>query len=267
MKLGVGYIVYTGAEFLKPSLLNIRPFADHIVVILGGTSHSGHKLPPYLRDLVRGLCGEGLIDELVEYDVKTTTVPKEMQGRCREKREVARMYCEGAGCSHFLIKDCDEFHIPDQLGAVLGSRWIEKYDVTISHLVEYWGSPLIRARDIGELCVPFVQRVDLELASNNYGYRVDRGRTCIGFNRKKLIPKNELLMHHFTACRVSVTELERKFLGHAHLNRVYKRPEAYARDVKKLMIQNPTIKVPDIFGIQEYWNTEYRDFIGGYEEG
>jgi len=74
MKLGVGYIAFTGAEFLKPSLQNIRPFADHIVVVYSNISHTGDSAPKYLEPLVKGLEEEGLIDELICLDMTPTFV-------------------------------------------------------------------------------------------------------------------------------------------------------------------------------------------------
>ncbi len=267
MKLGVGYIAFTGLEFLKPSLLNIRPYAHHIVVITSAVSHSGHPLPEYALPLINQLMDEGLIDAHLQVDVGTTSVPVEMQDRCRQKREMAREHCQIMGCSHFLIRDCDEFHEPEQLKNIIESGDLERNDITTSSLYEYWGTPILRAKEIGKLRVPFIQKVYFPLKNTmTYGERVDRGRTCVGWASKKQFIPEELIMHHFTACRYNPKELRRKWQGHGHLNRVYKDPDRYVSSVAKLVKDNATVMADDTFGIMDYWQEEWPALMTEWEQ-
>ena len=264
MRLGVGYIVFTGGEFLKPSLQNVRPFAKHIVVVVGDRSHAGHKMPKYLKPLLDQLKKEGLIDELIHHKTEPTNAAACMQHKCRDKREIARQQCMVAGCDHYLIRDCDEFHDSKQFQTILDSGWTEQYDVLISQLYEYWGRPSLRAKGISPLYVPFIQKIHFPLKGKVYPVRVDRGRTAIGWKTHKVLLPEELAMHHFTACRYNKRELLRKWQGHGHLNRNWSSGNAYVESVARLIEENEVVETgtQDQFGIVEYWYGEFREFLG-----
>ena len=262
MKLGVGYIVFTGAEFLKPSLQNIRPFAHHIVVVFENKSHAGHKVPRYLKPLLDQLVEEKLIDQLVEVDKEPTMAAAIMQGKCREKRELARKLCEEQGCSHYLIRDCDEFHDSLQFQTILSSGLCDIHDLLITQIYEYWKSPLIRAKELSALHVPFIQKIQFPLrACNKFGKRIDKGRTPIGWKDFSVLDPNEIVLHHMTACRFNKRELHRKWQGHGHLNRNFKSGNGYIESVNKLLEENETIQVDDKFGIIKYWKEEFKQLV------
>jgi hypothetical protein len=258
MKIGVGYIAFTGGEFLKPSIENIRPFVDHIVVVYAQRSHAGDPAPPYLLPLLEELVGAKLVDEIVHMETEPVDRPACMQDLCRAKREEARRVCYEAGCTHYLIRDCDEFHDRSDLDNAIGYLEENPSDVTITSLFEYWWHPSIRAEQPSGLYVPFIQRADLPLKGFKYPERVDRGRTVSTATTFDVLPVGMIAMHHFTACRFDIFELQRKYQGHGHLNRVHMNADAYILSVKRLIANNPTIKIKDDpFGILKYWREEW----------
>lgn len=256
MKLGVTYSIFSGLELLKPSLLNVRPFADHIVGVYSNISHTGQEAPKYLKPLLKELFDNGLIDELIEVNSPILTDPIQMQGHFRLKRETGRMLCKNAGCTHHMIKDCDEFFHPAQFAAA--KQLSAEYDSTVAPIAEYCKKPTLRIKTKSALHVPVIQKIDLPLHRCNpfLPISVDVGRTVKGVQRFKIFTEAELVMHHMTLVRINREEEQRKFYGHGHLNRT--------TTVEKYMARMDSIaldeleEVPDMFQINSYWK-EFRE--------
>ena len=257
MKLGVGYIALTGMEFLEPSLRNIRPFADYIVLVWSHTSHAGDEAPEYMEDLLNDLVQKKLIDKLHLHDAPPVDHCACMQDLCRTKREVARKLCMEQGCSHFLVRDCDEFTDPIQFKQQLDDKAFN-LNVSVCPLYEYWGSPLIRSKALSGLWVPSIQKIEFPIQKTMaFPKKVDKGRCASGWKTCMLFGEEELVMHHFTACRYDERELDRKYHGHGHLNRNWKDAKGYKAFINGLVEQEETIRVPDIFGIMDYWKKTF----------
>jgi hypothetical protein len=258
MKLGCSYGVFSGLELLKPSLLNIRPFAEHIVVVWSPVSSSGDPGPAYAKPLLDSLVREGLVDELFEFVPKRTIRPIEMQDNCRIKREIGRIRCQLVGCSHHLVRDCDEFHNPILFRGRMEA--FERNDVTLTPIVEYVQKPMIRIKGISKLYVPCVHRIGCQLKRHNpFGVTVDMGRTVCPVKSFRIFAENELVLHHYTSVRINEAELQRKYQGHGHLNRVGTLNDF----VNKVYGYGPDEleEVPDTFGIQDYWKGEFQQWL------
>ena len=80
MKLGMGFIIFSGAEFLKPILHSCRQFAHLTVGVYSLMSNTGEVAPGYLLPLLEGLKKEGLLDVIIEYKVIATRIPEKMRG-------------------------------------------------------------------------------------------------------------------------------------------------------------------------------------------
>ena len=258
MKLGVSYGVFSGLELLKPSLQNIRPFAYHIVVVWSPISSTGERAVPYMGALLNSLVAEGLIDELVRFIPAITSRPIEMQDNCRIKREIGRIRCEMAGCTHHLVRDCDEFHDPDQFRFQM--EQFDNVDVTLTPIVEYVQRPTIRLSGVSKLYVPCVHRIGSHLQrSAIYGVTVDMGRTVVPVKKFRICQPEELVLHHYTSVRIDDRELRRKYQGHGCLQRTGTEQDfirkVYAYEPEQLE------EAPDLFGIQAYWNGEFQQWM------
>jgi len=259
MRIGCSFGVFSGLELLKPSLLNIRPFAEHIVVVWSPVSSTGELAPSYMKPLLASLLGECLIDEIIEFVPKETNRPIEMQDYCRMKREIGRIRCQLAGCTHHLVRDCDEFHNPVQFQECLET--FEQMDVCLTPIVEYVQKPTMRIKEISGLYVPCVHRIDSQLRRYNpFNCKVDMGRTVYPAEHFHIFAPNELVLHHYTSVRINKEELRRKYQGHGHLNRVGTVDnfvsKVYSYDLDELE------EVPDAFGIQDYWKGEFQQWLG-----
>lgn len=258
MRLGCSYGAFSGLELLKPSLVNIRPFADHIVVVWSPHSSTGDLAPKYMMPLLLDLKQGGLIDELVEFRPAIASRPIEMQDNCRMKREIGRVRCQLAGCTHHLVRDCDEFYDPHQFQNVLPV--FEQVDLGLCPIVEYVQKPTTRIKGISNLWVPSVHRIESSLRRYAvFGCTVDLGRTVYPVKEFRKFTPDELALHHYTFVRVNDVELRRKYQGHGHLNRVGTEQDF----LHKVYGYGPDEleTVPDVFGIQEYWEGEFRQWL------
>lgn len=258
MKLGVGFIIFSGAEFLEPVLNNVRRFAHHVVGVYSLTSNVGTPAPAYLEPLLKDLQRHGLFDEIVHVPVPRTAVLENMRGNNRWKRMVGQSHCVAAGCTHYMTRDCDEFYDLAQFEATLGEH--EKYDATVAPIIEYFHVPTRRAKELSKLYVPCVHHIDLKYAPHNpYGVLVDGERTSRPVKTFKVFKPEELLMHHMTVVRYDRTELLRKYDGHPHFIR-----QGALKQYLQWVDAFPDEQletVHDAFGVQQYWDTKFKDIV------
>lgn len=257
MKLGVAFSVFSGLEFLKPALQNVREFAAHVVLVYSTQSNEGHPAPAYMLPLLRALVQEGLADELVEHRLPfLSNNPLKMQEMQRGKRRLGRVACAKAGCTHYMTRDCDEFYDPMQFAKAIEVS--ERYELTICGLYDYVGSPTLRAKGVSPLHLPFIHAAHCNMLPKDYGVLMDHERTCDAASFY-IFPREELCMHHMTAVRYDAEELRRKFYGHSHFMRLG--TEAVAEYLKMINTASSSPdyeRVPDVFGIQSYWDSEFR---------
>ena len=257
MILGATYTVFSGLELLKPSIQNIRPFADHIVVVWSPVASTGEKAVDFIKPLLDDLVDSALVDELIEFNPKITQIPLKMQDNCRMKREVGRIACMGAGCTHHLIRDCDEFFEPDQFEDML--EIFPTVDCTISKIREYIHKPTKRLKNLSELHVPVVQRIEKKLHRfNPFKITIDMGRTVTDVNSFRILTPDELVMHHYTFVRYSEEEMERKYQGHGHCHRIGTL-EGFIEWTNRFK-EDEFEFVEDQFGILDYWNGEFQQW-------
>lgn len=258
MILGVTYTVFSGLELLRPSIQNIRPFADYIVVVWSPISSTGEKAVKYIKPLLDDLVASELVDELIEFYPKITTVPIKMQDNCRMKREVGRVACLGAGCTHHLIRDCDEFFDIDQFESMLDI--FPTVDCTLSMIREYIHHPTKRLKNLSGLYVPIIQNIKGKLHRHNiFKVIVDMGRTVSNINSFRILTPDEFVMHHYTFVRYDETEMKRKYQGHGHCHRIGSL-DAFIKWTNRFK-EDDFEFVKDQFGILDYWNGEFQQWI------
>jgi hypothetical protein len=255
MKLGVSFSVFSGAEFLKPAILNVKPFADKIYIVFSKHSNQGDAAPSYLVPLLHQLLEEQLVDDIIEHDIRPTNVPMEIQVIQREKRKIGQAICLQAGCNYYMSRDCDEFYIPEQFKTVLNRMGRTK--LLISGIYDYVGSPLFRAKGISPLHVPVLQEIHCKMETAYYEVMLDHERTCTTIHYK-ILSCEELMMHHFTAVRYNQKEMERKYQGHSHFIRTGQMVSEANADRYDT--------VGDIFGIVKYWETEFKELYERYSK-
>jgi len=256
MKLGVGLCVFSGAELLKPVLLNVRSFAHYVVAVMSTCSNEGHLAPAYLTPLLEQLLKEKLIDEIIDHTKVTPNEPWQAKATIISKREIGRVVCLNHGCTHYMGRDCDEFYGLGAFAAVLSEA--EKYDLLIARTQEYVGSPLVRYKALSGLYVPVVGNINCEFVAKDFGVLCDTERT-VDAKTFMVLPEQVLIMHHMNTVRYNRTELLRKFQGHSHFMRLGKQvEEGYVCNIDTIN-RDETCTAVDDFGILDYWQGEFKE--------
>jgi len=111
MKLGVSYNLWDGEELLEGSIKQIRQHVDYISVVYQTISNFGNPCNPELVPLLERLKSEGLVDELFEYNPK---VNKGGHFNEIQKRNIGLSLSQGAGCTHHMSMDSDEYYITSE---------------------------------------------------------------------------------------------------------------------------------------------------------
>lgn len=260
MKLGTVIIVHSGAEFLKPSLISIRPFSDFIVLVYANKSNNGHPAPPYLKPLLDDMIKEGLADELVQHHFQSVNTIFQMKNLQRQRRRVGQEICRQRGCTHIIIKDCDEFYEPEQFKMAM--RFAEHYDLILCNLYDYAGSVNRRVKKLPPLHVPVIHNIDCELAYVRYKVVVDTERSVAARTIRIFTPE-EMMMHHYTAVRYNKEEHLRKFEGHSCFTGKYlAQREGYFKMLEKSQTSDDYETVEDFFNILPYWKSEFAKYVG-----
>jgi len=269
MKLGVGVNIFSGIEFLKPSLINLRKCVDYIVGIYDPVSLTGEEAPSYYIPLLNLLKEEKLFDVLIENEF--TPITKFTGSDCciriqqlkRKKYERARCVALQKKCSHFLGIDTDEFYDERQLNNIKGLIEKSNYDVTICCLFDYVHSPLYRSKDVSKLHVPFIFKCDLPFNGFSYPVLVDYSRTVKAKNFH-IFNKDDVIMHHMTGVRYNKLEMKRKFQGHSHFNGSGEKDKKAFLEFVNSVNELKYDKVEDKFGILKYWKDEFTPFYNKY---
>lgn len=250
---------FSAGELLKPALLNVRQHAAWINVVYQTVSHRGISAPEYLQDLLSDLQREGLADRwlLFQPPFKAAT-PEGYQIFHRAKREMGREDCRQAGCTHVMLRDCDEFYFPDQFRWAMGEA--ARFDVTYVSSVDYVRLPIIRRPALSGPSLPLIHRAELPLGKAGLPFQVDPARTVVGAQSQKRLSPYRIVMHHMNRVRFDQEELARKYENHswsyAKADVLRKRVEEW----KDLDFRHYLWLEKDSFGILEYWEKEFRKY-------
>jgi hypothetical protein len=137
MRLGISYNLFDGEELLEGSIKQIRKQVDYVSVVYQTTSNFGNPCNPNLVPLLERLKSEGLIDELFEYMPK---VNKGGHSNEIQKRNIGLSLSQGAGCTHHMSMDSDEYYLPSEFESV--KKLIEEgdYDSSFCQMQTYYKS-------------------------------------------------------------------------------------------------------------------------------
>ena len=258
MKIGVGYLIFSGAELLKPAIMQIRPHVDYVVGLYSTKSNCGDDAPAFLKPLVESLREQGLLDEIIEFNPSKEKCIYKLQDCERDRYEIGREICQVKGCTHYMTCDCDEFYDSKQFSQTVNMNLTK--DFYAVRLRDYVKSPFYRAKQLSRLHVPFIHKIECPYEKKNYSVLMDTGRTVRANSFEVLSPK-QIIMHHFTAVRFCRLEMIRKFQGHSHFTRLGgKEKEVYMNKIYNADSDQEYEKIEDIFGVQKYWNEEFRSF-------
>ena len=137
MRLGVSYNLFDGFELLEGSIKQIRQQIDYISVVYQTVSNFGNPCDPELLPLLERLKSEGLIDELFEYSPK---INKGGHFNEIQKRNIGLALSQGAGCTHHMSMDSDEYYIPSEFENLKKTIIDSDYDSSYCQMQTYYKS-------------------------------------------------------------------------------------------------------------------------------
>lgn len=195
MKLGVSYNLFDGEELLEGSIRQIRDQVDHISVVYQLTSNFGNPCNDELLPLLNKLKNDGLINELFEYNPKINN-----GGHFNEitKRNIGLSLSVGAGCTHHMSMDSDEYYLPEQFKFLKEEMINGTYDSSYCQMKTYYKTWEYQLDPPEEYYVSLIYRI------NNYSLfemgkqspvLVDPTRR-MDAGKYRLFKRDEIEMHH-----------------------------------------------------------------------
>jgi hypothetical protein len=203
MKLGVSYNLFDGEELLESSIKSIRGNVDHISVVYQTVSNFGNPCDDGLVPLLEKLLSEGLIDELFPYKPSMNKGGHYNEIR---KRNLGLYLSEGAGCTHHMAMDSDEFYTDEQFKYMKKTMEEGNYDSSACQMTTYYKDSIYRLDPKEEYYVslPFKIRQGKEyVIGHPFPVLVDPTRRMEPGNCK-VFTRDEIEMHHMSYVRKDI---------------------------------------------------------------
>lgn len=200
MRLGVGYNVFDGEEWLEHSIKSIRDYADYIVVVYSIVSNNGQVIKTGLEPLISSLIERGLINSAIKVDPQH---PVALHVQESTKRNIGLNACRRKQCTHFLSMDVDELYRGDQFLNAKNILEREEWDSSVCQMVTYFKEPTLRLEPKETYYVPFIFKITADKffdRSCAFPYLVDPTRKFITQGCKPFL-RDTLEMHHFSHVR------------------------------------------------------------------
>jgi hypothetical protein len=200
MKIGISYNVFDGEELLESSINSIRDNVDYISVVYQTISNFGNPCDKNLVPLLEDLKSRGLVDELFEYRPRVNS-----GGHMNEitKRNIGLSLSEGAGCTHHMAMDSDEFYTDEQFKFLKKEMLDGNYDSSACQMTTYYKEPIYRLDPKEEYYVSllFKIRQGVEFVMGHpFPVLVDPTRRMNPGNCK-IFSRDEIEMHHMSYVR------------------------------------------------------------------
>lgn len=201
-KLGISYSVWDGEELLEASLKSVRENADYINVVWQKKSWQGADCDENLESLLLKLKDNGFIDEIIFFEPDFNLSPQQNEVN---KRNLGLKAAVNAGCSHFLLMDCDEFYDKNEFKTA--KEFIYKNYITHSAcIIEDYFAINYRSTVVGKYYVPFIYKVDkhskLDVKANTHlCWNIDPTRKIALKLFHRCWFAHNLIMHHYTGVR------------------------------------------------------------------
>lgn len=200
MKLAAIYNVWAdGLDLLRPSVENILPEVDQVIIVFSNYSNYGHYIPFTCLDPHEKIVYHNCEPNLNMAPHENETV----------KRNLGLAWAKENGFTHFIGLDADEFYEREQLR-------IEKYHIEKNNLAGmvcgikvYFKSPTLTV-GFDHTLVPFIHKITpglkFLLNSKNYPYAYDdAGNAHIDPTRRLNISSgvefSNVVMHHYSWVR------------------------------------------------------------------
>ena len=204
MKLGVSYNLFDGEELLEGSIKQIRQHVDYISVVYQRVSNFGNPCNDGLIPLLQRLYDEKLIDEVFEFMPK---INKGGHSNEIQKRNIGLALSQGAGCTHHMSMDSDEYYLPSEFDNL--KKLIEDgdYDSSFCQMQTYYKSWEYSLNPPEEYYVSLIFKIKQD---SNYvmGYPtpvlVDPTRRMSPSVKPLILKREQIQMHHGSYIRDNI---------------------------------------------------------------
>jgi len=204
MRLGCSYNLFDGEELLEGSIKQIRNQVDYISVVYQTVSNFGNPCDSGLVPLLERLKSEGLIDELFEFSPK---VNKGGHSNETQKRNIGLALSQGAGCTHHMSMDSDEYYLPSEFENLKKMIVDGDYDSSFCQMQTYYRSWEYSLNPAEEYYVSLIFKIKPD-SEYIIGYPapvlVDPTRRLSPSNKPLILKREEIQMHHGSYIRNNV---------------------------------------------------------------
>jgi len=204
MRLGISYNLFDGEELLEGSIRQIREHVDYVSVVYQTVSNFGNPCDSRLVPLLEKLKSEGLVDELFEYSPK---VNKGGHSNEIQKRNIGLSLSQGAGCTHHMSMDSDEYYLPSEFENLKKNIIEGDYDSSYCQMQTYYKSWEYSLDPAEEYYVSLIFKIKSE-SSYVIGapapVLVDPTRRLVPSDRPIVLKREQIQMHHGSYIRNNV---------------------------------------------------------------
>lgn len=200
MKIGVSFNLFDGEELLESSIKSIRDNVDYISVVYQTVSNFGNPCSDELIPLLDKLKKDGLIDEIFPYKPK---IGKGGHHNEITKRNIGLYLSEGAGCTHHMAMDSDEFYTEEQFKYMKKVVEQEDLDSCACQMTTYYKDSMYRLEPKEEYYVSLLFKIRQGkefVMGHPFPVLVDPTRR-IDPGKFKSFKRDEVEMHHMSYVR------------------------------------------------------------------
>jgi hypothetical protein len=196
--------LFDGEELLEGSIKQIRNQVDYISVVYQTVSNFGNPCDSGLVPLLERLKSEGLVDELFEFSPK---VNKGGHSNETQKRNIGLALSQGAGCTHHMSMDSDEYYLPSEFENLKKMIVDGDYDSSFCQMQTYYKSWEYSLNPAEEYYVSLIFKIKPD-SEYIIGYPapvlVDPTRRLSPSNKPLVLKREEIQMHHGSYIRNNV---------------------------------------------------------------
>ena len=204
MRLGCSYNLFDNEELLEGSIKQIRNQVDYVSVVYQTISNFGNACNPDLVSFLEKLKLDGLIDELFDYNPKINR-----GGHFNEiqKRNIGLSLSQGAGCTHHMSMDSDEYYLPLEFKNLKDNIIEGDFDSSYCQMQTYYKSWEYSLNPPEEYYVSLIFKIKQE---SNYilgapaPVLVDPTRRMSPSNHPLILGRQSIQMHHGSYIRDNV---------------------------------------------------------------
>lgn len=196
MKLGVSYNLFDNEELLEGSIRQIRDKVHYVSVVYQTVSNFGNQCNDNLVPLLNKLKSEGLVDELFEFHPK---INKGGHQNEIQKRNIGLSLSQGAGCTHHMSMDTDEYYLPEEFQCMIDKIVEGDFDSSYCQMQTYYKTWEYSLDPPEEYYVSLIYKITDETRYVIGGYSpvlVDPTRRISPTSKPIIFKRDEIQMHH-----------------------------------------------------------------------